>query len=128
MYYLLIIDDQTKERIPKVLASKSQNTFETSNPDLGWSQSTFLQIPQWFFLINWFTNQVSTARVENTGGMSSSAMYSPYPAAVLVSPASYGGYVTTDLQQLGWHSFAADGPLTTLHNRLLKNKTNNTVN
>lgn len=66
--------------------------------------------------------------MENADGMSSSVMYSAYPTAVFVSPASYGGYATTDLQQLGWHSFAADGPLATLRNRLLKNKTNNTVN
>ena len=126
MYYLLITHDQTKELMPKVLAYKSQNSFGTSNPDLGWSQSTFLQITQWFFSHPLVHKSSSTARVENTDGMSLCVMYS-YPAAVFVSPAFYSGYVTTDLQ-LGWHTFAADGPLATLHNILLKNKTNNTVN
>ena len=40
---------------------------------------------------------------------------------MFVSPAFYSGYVTTDLRQLGWYTFAADGPLATLHNRLKNN-------
>lgn len=62
MYYLLITDDQTKEHTPTVLASKSQNTFETSNPDLGWSQSTFLQIPQKVIFFSSAGSQIKLAQ------------------------------------------------------------------